>query len=292
MMLDYRSVLKFLADVALLLLFIRYITYGYGSYAGGGLFPFLRRATEMFCAPLRPFIPLRVRVRSDYTPVLAMGLIVIGRGLLYSVGDLMWQGTPPARTLPFNVRLSVVEFLDGALWVAALFLFFGAALLRGGGHFSNVLFRVVSDRTAAIFRSVYRVVRTGNEWALFVASLAVLSLAYALLWAVLTWNPFVPFIWLRAFLMAGHWTLAFFSIVLFVSILLSWFSPDPHNPFVQALAALTYPALDWARRTFPWARIDIIDLSPLLIFLVLMVAQSVLLSIARQIPRVAAVASF
>jgi YggT family protein len=288
----YTSILKFLGDITLILLFVRYLTYGYGSYAAGGVFPFLYRATEMLCAPLRPLIPVRIRVQSDYTPLLAMALVVVGRGVLYSVGDLLWQGVSPALTLPFNIRLSVVEFLNGALLVGAIFLFIGAALLRGGGYYSSLLFRVFTDTGAAVFRGVYKVVRVSNEWALFVGALAVLSLVYAVLWGLVTWTPFIPYIWLGAFLHAAYVTVFFFSIVLLLTIILSWFRPDPSNPLVQLLSALTYPSLNWARRTFPWARLDIFDLSPILIFLLLMVVQSILVSIGRQIPHTASMESF
>lgn len=288
----YTSLLKFLADITLILLFVRYLTYGYGSYAAGGIFPFLYRATEMFCVPLRPLIPVRIRVQSDYTPLLAMLLVVVGRGVLYSVGNLLWQGTSPEYTLAYNVRLSVLQFLDGGLLVGAIFLFIGAALLRTGGYYSGLLFRVFTDNAASVFRGVYRVIRVTNEWALFLASLAVVSLVYAVLWGIVSWTPFIPYIWLNAFLHASYMIVLFFTIVLFVAIVLSWLRPDPSNPLVQLLSALTYPSLSWVRQRFPWARLDIFDLSPILIFLVLTVVMHVLLSLQSQIPHLGSTESF
>lgn len=288
----YTVLLKFLADISLILLFVRYLTCGYGSYAAGGIFPLLYRATEMLCAPLRPLIPVRIRVQSDYAPLLAMVLVVVARGVLYSVGNLLWQGTSPVFTLAYNIRLSLVEFLDGALLVGAIFLFIGAALLRGGGYYSGVLFRVFTDNAASVFRGVYRFIRLTNEWALFLASLVVVSLVYAVLWGIVTWTPFIPYIWLNAFLHAAYMTVLFFSIALFVAIVLSWFRPDPSNPVVQLLAALTYPSLSWARQKFPWARLDMFDLSPILIFLILTVVMHILLSLGGLVPHVAATQSF
>lgn len=56
--------------------------------------------------------------------------------------------------------------------------------------------------------------------------------------------------------------------VLLVRALLSWVSPDPYNPIVRGLAAITEPVLRPLRRLVPPQRLGGIDLSPLIAMLI------------------------
>jgi YggT family protein len=55
----------------------------------------------------------------------------------------------------------------------------------------------------------------------------------------------------------------FFVLVLFLYVLLSWFSPDPRNPLVQLLTLIAIPILEPIRRVIPPVG-GVIDLSPIL----------------------------
>lgn len=52
--------------------------------------------------------------------------------------------------------------------------------------------------------------------------------------------------------------------ILLVRALISWVSPDPRNPIVRALVAVTEPVLRPLRRLVPPHKLGGIDLSPLI----------------------------
>jgi len=71
--------------------------------------------------------------------------------------------------------------------------------------------------------------------------------------------------------------------VLLVRALVSWVSPDPHNPIVRALVAVTEPVLRPLRRLVPPRRLGGIDLSPLLaMLLVEFVINGIVLSLGMR----------
>jgi len=55
----------------------------------------------------------------------------------------------------------------------------------------------------------------------------------------------------------------FFVLVLFLYVLLSWFSPDPRNPLVPMLTTFTVPILEPLRRVIPPIA-GVIDISPII----------------------------
>lgn len=57
--------------------------------------------------------------------------------------------------------------------------------------------------------------------------------------------------------------------VILVRALLSWVSPDPYNPIVRALVAVTEPVLAPLRRLVPPRKLGGIDLSPLIALLLI-----------------------
>jgi YggT family protein len=57
-----------------------------------------------------------------------------------------------------------------------------------------------------------------------------------------------------------------------IGALLSWVSPDPHNPVVRALYAITEPVLSRLRRKLPLFA-GSIDFSPLVAILILLFLQ-------------------
>ena len=59
-----------------------------------------------------------------------------------------------------------------------------------------------------------------------------------------------------------------YSLILFVRIILSWVQPDPYNPIIRFLHAVTDPILIPLRRIIPPIG-GMIDLSPLVAFLLI-----------------------
>lgn len=67
----------------------------------------------------------------------------------------------------------------------------------------------------------------------------------------------------------------FFVLVLFLYVLLSWFSPDPRNPLVQLLTLIALPMLEPLRRVIPPIG-GVIDLSPIVAMFALQIVNAVL----------------
>lgn len=70
-------------------------------------------------------------------------------------------------------------------------------------------------------------------------------------------------------LISGLLTLYWYVIL--ARVLMSWFYPDPYHPVVRAIYAVTEPILGPVRRILP--PMGGFDLSPVVIFLVLMYLQ-------------------
>ena len=74
--------------------------------------------------------------------------------------------------------------------------------------------------------------------------------------------------------------------VILIRALLSWVSPDPYNPIVRALVAVTEPVLAPLRRLVPPRRLGGIDLSPLIALLLIeFVINGIVLSLGMS-PRI------
>jgi YggT family protein len=67
----------------------------------------------------------------------------------------------------------------------------------------------------------------------------------------------------------------FFVLVLFLYVILSWFSPDPRNPLVQLLTLIALPMLEPIRRVIPPVG-GVIDLSPIVAMFALQIVNAVL----------------
>lgn len=75
--------------------------------------------------------------------------------------------------------------------------------------------------------------------------------------------------------------------VLVIRVLLSWVNPDPYNPIVRALYAITEPVLSFMRRRFPLMA-GSIDFSPMVVILLIVFLQrflvKTLFDLATRIP--------
>ncbi|MEW6116383.1 MAG: YggT family protein [Nitrospirota bacterium] len=73
------------------------------------------------------------------------------------------------------------------------------------------------------------------------------------------------------------YVLDIYKIVLLIAVLLSWVNPDPYNPIVRFLYAVTEPVLRPIRRVIGY-RLGPIDISPIIVFLAIMFVQSFLIT--------------
>src|SRR5271167_1301326 len=79
----------------------------------------------------------------------------------------------------------------------------------------------------------------------------------------------------------------YFWIVI-IAALLSWVQPDPYNPIVRTLYAMTEPVFDWIREHLP-VYFGGIDLSPLVVIIAIQFVQRVLITALLQAVTPAAV---
>lgn len=77
-----------------------------------------------------------------------------------------------------------------------------------------------------------------------------------------------------------------FNIYIFIVIaraLISWVNPDPYNPIVRFLHSATDPVLYRLRNLIPFLRAGTFDFSPIVLLLLLSVAQQFIISFLMQI---------
>ena len=66
-----------------------------------------------------------------------------------------------------------------------------------------------------------------------------------------------------------HTVIWLYTWIIIISAVLSWVNPDPYNPIVRTLRALTEPVLWRTRRLLPFLYVNGIDLSPVAVILAL-----------------------
>ena len=71
--------------------------------------------------------------------------------------------------------------------------------------------------------------------------------------------------------------LSLYTWVIIIRALISWVSPDPHNPIVQILHRLTEPVLKPLRRLLPPHKTGNIDVSPILAILAIQLVRYTIL---------------
>jgi YggT family protein len=74
----------------------------------------------------------------------------------------------------------------------------------------------------------------------------------------------------------AHTVIWLYTWVVIISALLSWVNPDPYNPIVRTLRALTEPVFWRTRRLLPFTFVGGIDLSPVAVLLALQFVDYVL----------------
>ena len=69
--------------------------------------------------------------------------------------------------------------------------------------------------------------------------------------------------------------LRLYSLVIMVAVLISWVSPNPFNPVAQCLRSATEPFFGWIRRRLPFVMVGMMDLSPVVAFFLIQLAQMI-----------------
>lgn len=305
------------AYAALLLLLLRWAMRGYYMHAYGVWVSALFHSTERICRPLRGLLPSGWFGRRDYVPLVAGGLIVLLKPLLQAALMLLLarhafhdealyrQGWALAA---FYLSTGTRALCLHAAYLGSALLFLAFLWQQAGRFWRPPAIEVLDDATIPFFRWVAVQFRLRSNWLVLVAGLLVVNLACGVgaaaaglfarllvlpIWADLPAGMHGP---LRAVapvvlpaLQDALGALLFFllspalvilQVILFaciIFVLLSWFSPNPAGLPFRLLVVVAGPPLALARQILPWARVGIIDFSPLLLFLGLHLATGLVL---------------
>ncbi len=80
---------------------------------------------------------------------------------------------------------------------------------------------------------------------------------------------------LFAFVMSIHDILRFYLIIVIIAAVISWVNPDPYNPIVRGVNAVTEPVLNRIRRILPMP-VPGIDFSPMILIAIIYALDSFL----------------
>ncbi|MEG2140443.1 MAG: YggT family protein [Bilophila sp.] len=69
--------------------------------------------------------------------------------------------------------------------------------------------------------------------------------------------------------------LSLYFWVVLIAVLLTWVRPDPYNPIVRTLNALTEPIFYRVRKLLPFTFINGLDLSPVVVLLLIQLVQMI-----------------
>ena len=213
--------------------------------------------------------------------------------------DMVFQATDPIVVpLATALRSRVVQ-LAPLLIIAVLLLFKGAligSIPRAVEGFISTLLKVyvLTIIITSAFREAYlnpivnlgqRMVRPVRRLATYVSpqpmavnvlAVVILVLLHSVALIVLRGDDLVlvksAFIDSLRIVVDLTW---FFVLVLFLYVILSWFSPDPRNPLVQLLTLIGLPMLEPIRRLIPPVG-GVIDLSPIVAMFALQIVNAVL----------------
>jgi len=87
---------------------------------------------------------------------------------------------------------------------------------------------------------------------------------------------------LMALAMVVHYVLNIYMWIVIARAILSWVNPDPYNPIVRFLYAVTEPVLYRIRRVLPMP-LPGIDLSPIVVFILIVFLDNFLVPTMQQI---------
>jgi YggT family protein len=243
----------------------------------------IHRATEPVLRPFRAVIrPLPVV--GDLSPAAAILVILLAKALLLAV--LLQVAVMVA------VADTFVRFLDFLAVVYLVMLVVTLAVPPSTGNpVGRFVFAMLAPLTTPLerlLRSWRKVVAVGLPLVLGVHW----TLSFALKWCInlMGGAPFgrMPLLalsermlfQLQASLLLLNTVIWFFIVVVIVQVIMSWLSPDPRNPLVLMIYAVTDPLLQPFQRLIP--TIGGLDISPIFVILLLQGASMVWMSLVQQ----------
>ena len=74
-----------------------------------------------------------------------------------------------------------------------------------------------------------------------------------------------------------------YQLIIIANVVMTWIRPDPYNPIVRFIKAMTEPLFDLVRRLLPFLRAGMIDFSPIVVLLLLQLVASLLIQLLNSI---------
>ena len=278
------SILNFVFQILIVVLLVRYFVERYRYYGFGPVMVALITITERILKPIKRVVPRSALNLQDHAPLIAILVVLVVRGLCLWVLQggshhpfIAIHAFENNRSVPLAYAMGASFSLGVKLIAQLLIAFLFASWMtsrRGINLMSNGGFVCFQERTFAVFQFARRYLKTDNLTVLFWASSIIVLLASAILSGVLNLcfmygsEVFLKFSVIALFDMILG-LLYFYWIVLLLAIIASWIAADQMSIIVQMVRAMSDPYLDTFRYYLPWARIDFIDLSPIVAFMVL-----------------------
>lgn len=278
------TILNFFFQVLIIVLLIRYFIERYRYYGFGPVMEAVILITEKILKPIKQLIPRSALSLQDQTPLMAIGVLLILRGLclwllqgsfrhpFLAIHAIEHQFQVP---LIFAMGASLALGVKLVAQMVVAFLFASWMTSRRGVNMGyNAGLACFQERTFAIFQFTRRYIKTENLTTLFWFSSILILVSAALLSGVLSLcfiygaEVFIKFTIIALFDMILG-LISIYWFVLLLAIIASWIAADQMSVIVQIIRAMSDPYLDTFRYYLPWARIDFIDLSPIVAFLVL-----------------------
>jgi len=249
--------LKSIVDLCIIVLLLRLLIRSNEAYFDP-IYRIIFRVTD----PL--LIPARYLTRLEYKGIsLTILALIVLRGLIYSA----------LKPMPLNTGLGL-SFLDLAGLLFQAYMVFWIVSLLSSQAWGTSFLNLVQRALHPLYRLGTRFKIDRRHFHLFV--FFILLGAYALLRLVIYYMmvpqgllaplPVIQALGDGLILILRLFT-GFFSLVIIVGALLSWVSPDPYNPIVQAIYGISEPLLAPFRRFVPpLGGLDITPIFALLCF--------------------------
>lgn len=242
----------------------------------------LYAVTEPVLRLLRQIVP-RGRQRFDWSPLVAVLLLVVVRGFLLSAAAGL-----PASVGVIRSVLDIANFLVGALAVLFLGVFFISIDTPFGFSQIGHVMVTITDPLLVPLRRIFGRGRTGGDPSALIG-IVVLAAVHGLLLYQLSallggmgagQQNITAFMWYSLSDLLGTLLDVLFWIVL-IRALLSWFHPDTTSPLFQVIIIYSDPILAPIQRIMPWTYG--IDFSPLIAVMIIGFVRSSLLPLLSQL---------
>lgn len=276
--------LNLVFQLLIVVLLIRYLIEKYRFYGFGPILVGIITASEKIIQPLKMAIPRSAFTLQDSVPLMAIGVVLMLRGyMVWLFADafenpmLVMHQELNSGGLTLIHCMAVSLSMAAELIVVLITLCLFASLMiskRGITTCASAGFTCFQERTFTVFQWAKRLYRTDNLVVLFaIGSVVCLvggSFAASLLnGAFLYGNPVFWGMVMLSLIGMLHMLIALYGAILLLVIVASWMRFDQFSLMVQLIRCMTDPYLNFFRRMFPWARIEYVDLSPILGFLLL-----------------------